>query len=147
MSRPAASHQKTALESNKESEGLPIVNKDKSEGLLVVLMNGNLAQVWVLVNKFVGSRIELAPIDNLVRKVNDNLRIYTLCNKSCLKLKMDRHVGFAVNWKLSCKPCAAGDVLDQNHLNHLKRRLVKCVNYTETRKVKKKIRRKKSKIK
>ena len=142
MPSPAANHQKTALEAE-ESEGLPIVNTEESEGQPVALVNGKLVKVRVSVNKLVGSGIELAPMDNLVRKVNDNLRICTLCDESRLELEMDRRVGFAVNWKLSCKSCAAGDVSDRNNLNHLKRQLVKCVDYTETRKVKKKIRRKK----
>ena len=56
MPSPASDHKKTALEAKEsESEGLPIVNTEESEGLPVALVNGKLVQVWVLVDTLVGS--------------------------------------------------------------------------------------------
>ena len=116
---PTSNHQKTALVNTAESEGLPIVNireseglpgaENESEGLPVALVNGKDVRVRVSVNRITGSGIELAPMDNLVTLVNENLRNCTLCNKSRLELEKDCRVGFAVNWKILCKSCAAGE--------------------------------------
>ena len=118
---PTSNHPKTALINTEESEGLPVVNIDELEGLPVSLVNGNIVKVKVLIKDNSGSRIELALMNNLVWVINDNLMNCTSCLPSnCLELKLDRCVGFASNWKLSCTTCDTTDRSELNNLYHLK---------------------------
>ena len=91
-SSPTSNSQKTALEADGESE---------SEGLPVHI------------NK---SGMDLAPIGNLCTLVNENLRNCpeTTCKDSQLKLELDRRIGMASCWKLSCISC---DKLDASTVN------------------------------
>ena len=145
MPSPTSNHTKTALvglpgaDKESESEGLP-VDKEK----LVALINDKVVQVQVLVKEEKkASGTDLVPIDNLVAVVNNNLKDCEFCKGPSLKLELDRRVGFATNWKLTCKSC---DSVDQSHKNawyHLQRQLHKCKDYKERRVVKQKLNRKK----
>ena len=139
---PTSDNQKTAVEAekesegNQESEGNPESKANnhteadaESEGLPVEESDG-LPGVKIM------SGIELAPMDNIVKMVNTNLRNCVACKKSCLELKVDRRIGFASNWKLSCSSCDKIDQSHYNNLNHMKRSLGRCTDYTERRKEK-----------
>ena len=92
----------------------------------------------------VSSGIDIAPMDNIVAAVNENLGECRRCKKSGLRLELDRRIGFASNWKLACASCDKIDLSHKNSLNHLKRYLEKCPTYIERRKVKQKIVRKRA---
>ena len=135
MPSPTSNDQQTAVEAeesgNTESGNTKIKADKESEG-----------QEGLPGNK-IRSGIELAPMDNIVSMVNDNLRNCVECKTSCLQLKVDLRVGFASNWKLSCTSCDKIDQSHYNNLSHLKRNLQSCTDITQTRIEKKKIRRKK----
>ena len=67
------------------------------------------------------SGMELAPMGNLCALVNENLR--DCPEKSCkgtqLKLEVDRRIGFASSWKLTCSSCEKLETTANNRLNLL----------------------------
>ena len=83
----------------------------------------------------VESGIDLAPMGNLVTMVNKNLSNCVSCKRSRLELVPDRRVGFATNWKLTCKSCKKTYLVLRNNLNYLKRSLDNCPNFTARRRV------------
>jgi len=95
----------------------------------------------------VESGIDLAPMDNLVSMVNDNLSNCRSCKGSSLELVTLRRVGFAANWRISCTSCDKVDMLHRNSMNHLKRQLPKCKDHKGMRALKRKITKKKEKSK
>lgn len=127
---PTSNHPKSALVNTEESERLLVVNIEESEELPVALVNRNTVKVKVSIKDNLWYGIELVPMDNLVRAINDNLRNYSSCQPSNrLELKLDRRVGFASNWKLSCMTCDTTDRSELNNLYHLQRQMKKCTNY------------------
>ena len=95
----------------------------------------------------VESGIDLAPMDNLVSMVNNNLSNCRSCKGSQLELVPDRRVGFAANWRLSCMSCDKVDMSQRNNINHLKRQLPRCKDFKERRTLKRRIIKKKEKLK
>ena len=95
MSSPTSNHQKTALE-----EGLPMGLPEFKSGT------------------------DLAPINNLVAVVNKNLRDCEWHKGTPLVLELDRRVGFAANWKLTCRSCGEKDGQMIQHLKYLKKNLL-----------------------
>ena len=49
--------------------------------------------------------MDLAPMDRVMEKVNENLRDCPCCKGGKLVLEFDKRVGFALNYKLSCASC------------------------------------------
>ena len=64
----------------------------------------------------VNSGISLAPMDNLVRVVNENLKDCKYCKGNRLELKMDRRIGLASNYKLVCTSCDEKDRSLEQHI-------------------------------
>ena len=62
------------------------------------------------------SGLSLAPMDDLVRTVNENLKDCRFCKGSCLELKMDRQIGLAANYRLVCKSCDTKDASLRQHI-------------------------------
>ena len=90
MPSPTSNNKKTAVEADTESRDTESGNTEteadkESEG-----------QEGLPGNK-IRSGIELAPMDNIVSMVNDNLGNCVACKISCLQFKVDRRVGFASN--------------------------------------------------
>ena len=83
------------------------------------------------------SGMELAPMGNLCALVNENLR--DCPEKSCkgtqLKLEVDRRIGFASSWKLTCSSCENLETAANNRLNYLKRKRENTVDWKEKRTV------------
>ena len=119
-SSPTSNNQKTAPEADRESEGLPKINT--------------------------GSGMDLAPIGNLYTLVNENLRDCPVktCKGSQLKLELDRRIGFASCWTLTCSSCDKIDSSTVNKINYLKRKR-ETVDREERRKVIKEVSRLKKK--
>ena len=99
-SSPTSNDRKTALEADGESEG---------QGLPISINE---------------SGMDLAPIGNLCGLVNENLRNFPMptCKDSQLQLELDRRIGFASCWKLSCSSCDKLDSSAVNRINYLKRK-------------------------
>ena len=87
-----------------------------------------------------GSGMDLAPIGNLCTLVNENLRDCPVrtCTGSQLKLELDRRIGFASCWKLTCSSCDQRDSSAVNKINYLKRKR-ETVDREERRKVTKEV--------
>ena len=118
---PTSNDRKTAPEeADRESEGLPKINT--------------------------GSGMDLTPIGNLCTLVNENLRDCPVktCKGSQLKLELDRRIGFASCWKLTCSSCNKLDSSTVNKINYLKRKR-ETVDRGERRKVIKEVSRLKRK--
>ena len=110
MSSPTSNHQKTAL-----VEGLPMGLPEFKSGT------------------------DLAPNNNLVAVVNKNLRDCEWHKGTPLVLEPDRRVGFAVNWKLTCRSCDEKDGQMIEHLKYLKKSLLNHKNAVEKRRLQKTI--------
>ena len=106
-----------------KKEGLPNKAETESEGLPKVIHSG----------------IDLAPMDAICKKVNENLQDCRWCKGTSLVLELDRCVGLASNWKLSCKSCNKEEKGLENKIAYLKRTLNECKDYKERRSVKRKI--------
>ena len=138
-SSPTSNHQKTAVEAE-ELEGLPkVVEAEESESLGLPELEGLPESEGQPVVK---SGTDLVPLDNLVAAVNGNLKDCEWCKGTPLVLELDRRVGFASNWKLTCRSCVKKDQIVDNSINYLKRSLSQCSDYKERRAVKKTIDRK-----
>ena len=62
----------------------------------------------------------LAPMGNLCAVVNENLKNCNVCKDTPLVLELDRRIGFASNWKLSCRSCTLKDEKLCQSVCHLK---------------------------
>ena len=69
------------------------------------------------------SGTDLAPINNLVAVVNKNLRDCEWHKGTPLVLEPDRCVGFAANWKLTCRLFDEKDSQMTQYLKYLKKNL------------------------
>ena len=100
----------------------------------------------VCINK---SGMDLAPIGNLCALVNENLRNCpeTTCKDSQLKLELDRRIGMASCWKLSCSSCDKLDTSAVNRIQYLKRKSDASTDREERRKMIKEVSRLKMKRK
>ena len=151
MSSPTSNDPKTAVEAE-ESEGLPkVVEAEESEGLPKVVEaeeseSLGLPELEGLPESegqpVVKSGTDLVPLENLVAAVNGNLKDCEWCKGTPLVLELDRRVGFASNWKLTCRSCVKKDEIVDNSIYYLKRSLSQCSDYKERRAVKKTIDRK-----
>ena len=96
---------------DKESVGHPVVSGNgagkESEGHPVVSGNGARKESK---GHPVSSGMDLAPMDRLIEKVNENLRDCPCCKGSKLVLEFDKRVGFASNYKLTCTSCKKKEV-------------------------------------
>ena len=138
-SSPTSNNQKTAVEAE-ESEGLPkVVEAEESESLGLPELEGLPESEGQPVVK---SGTDLVPLENLVAAVNGNLKDCEWCTGTPLVLELDRRVGFASNWKLTCRSCVKKDEIVDNSIYYLKRSLSQCSDYKERRAVKKAIDRK-----
>jgi len=116
-SSPTSNNRKTALEADGESEGQGLPESNDESGM------------------------DLAPIGNLCGLVNKNLRNFPMptCKDSQLQLELDRRIGFASCWKLTCASCDKLDSSSQNKINYLKRRRDASTDREERRKDIKKV--------
>ena len=84
----------------------------------------------------VTSGMDLAPMDRLIEKVNENLRDCPCCKGSKLVLEFDKRVGFASNYKLTCTSCKKKEDSLENTVNYLKRKVEMCKDFKTRRSVK-----------
>ena len=84
----------------------------------------------------VSSGMDLAPMDRLIEKVNENLRDCPCCKGSKLVLELDSRVGFASNYKLTCASCKNKEDSLQNTVKYLKRKVELCKDFEARRSVK-----------
>ena len=91
------------------------------------------------------SGMYLAPMGNLCAVVNENLKNCDVCKDTPLVLELDRRVGFASNWKLSCRSCTLEDEKLRQSVCHLKRCFNLSTDKEERREHSQNISRKKAK--
>ena len=81
----------------------------------------------------------LAPMDNLMRTVNEHLKDCTFCKGSRLQLKIDWRIRFALNYKLAYKSCNIKDMVLLQNIYYLKLKFKDSQYLKERRKVSKEI--------
>ena len=113
MSSPTSDNLETALGGSKEAD-------KESEASIPKVKSG----------------IDLAPLDNIVASVNGNLKDCQWCKGEPPVLELDRRIGFASNWKLSCRSCVRKDKKLDYNIQYLKRKLEDCSDHKERREVK-----------
>ena len=94
----------------------------------------------------VSSGMDLAPMDRVMEKVNENLRDCPCCKGSKLKLEHDKRVGFASNYKLTCTSCKRKEASLENTVNYLKRKVELCKDFKTRRSVKRALYKKKESL-
>ena len=116
-SSPTSNGRKTALEADGESEGQGLPKSMNESGM------------------------DLALIASLCGLVNENLRNCPMptCKDSQLQLELDRRIGFASCWKLSCSSCNKLDSSAVNRINYLKRKRDASTDQNDKRKVMKEV--------
>ena len=146
-SSPTSNHQKTALVAiprEREIETSVPMEADTESETSVPKEADTESETSV---PKVKSGTDLAPLDNIIAAVNGNLKDCKWCKGTPLLLELDRRVGFASNWRLSCHSCMKKDESLDNKMNYLKRRLENCHDHNDRREVKLKIKRKEREIK
>ena len=98
-------------------------------------------------NGKVYSGLSLAPMDDLVRTVNEHLKDCRFCKGSSLELKMDRQIGLAANYKLVCESCDSKDASLRQHIYYLKRKFNDSTSPKMRHKLSQEVSRQKSKLK
>ena len=86
-------------------------------------------------------------MDAICKKVNEYLQDCQWCKGTPLVLELDRRVGMASNWKLSCRSCDREEKVLDNRIGYLTRTLDDCEDFKECRSMKRKIYRKKEEMK
>ena len=84
----------------------------------------------------ISSGLDIAPMDAIVEMVNGNLKNCAHHKDTPLVLGLHCRIGFASNWRLSCKMCDKDSVSVKNSIDYLKRTLDSCDDRVEFRAVK-----------